>query len=180
MIHMYQKNNKPIAKTIVTESITTALLQLMKTKPFSKIQIQEIVNKAGVSRVSYYRHFDDKEDILSKYMYIETEGFHNSHYGEEENIYLIHLFEHIKSYHEIFVLLYENNLSYIFSEHIYRWLGPDENEKDDTVAYFKSAYAYAVFGYIDEWIKRGMNGEPKELGAQLVSYLQERNINFKR
>lgn len=52
------------ANLIVRESIETALLQLMDKKPFGEITISEIVKKAGVSRVSYYRNYYFKEDVL--------------------------------------------------------------------------------------------------------------------
>lgn len=52
------------ANLIVRESIETALIQLMGRKPFGEITVSEIVEKAGVSRVSYYRNYYYKEDVL--------------------------------------------------------------------------------------------------------------------
>ena len=49
---------------IVKESITQALLILMESKDFQKITITEIVNKAGVARMSFYRNYDSKEDVI--------------------------------------------------------------------------------------------------------------------
>ncbi len=51
----------------VTGAITNALLELMKTEDYSKISITDIVAKAGLSRVTYYRHFSSKEDVLIRY-----------------------------------------------------------------------------------------------------------------
>ncbi|MDR1136161.1 MAG: TetR family transcriptional regulator [Clostridiales Family XIII bacterium] len=44
--------------------ITEAFYLLMKKKPFHDIRIKEIAEKAGVSRRTFYRHFERKEDIL--------------------------------------------------------------------------------------------------------------------
>lgn len=41
-----------------------ALYELMKTKPYSAITIKEIADKAGVSRLTFYRNFQSKENIL--------------------------------------------------------------------------------------------------------------------
>ena len=41
-----------------------ALLQLMKTKDFSEITIKDITERAGVSRLTFYRNYDNKEHIL--------------------------------------------------------------------------------------------------------------------
>ena len=62
---MARKNE---AHEIVVESITDALLILMKEKPLSEINVSELCNKAGVSRVSFYRNFTSLEDILIKYL----------------------------------------------------------------------------------------------------------------
>ncbi len=49
---------------IVRESITQALLLLMQTQPFAQINITQLVERAGVSRVSFYRNFHSVEDII--------------------------------------------------------------------------------------------------------------------
>ncbi|MFV0393506.1 MAG: TetR/AcrR family transcriptional regulator, partial [Coprobacillaceae bacterium] len=52
---------------IVKDSLTESLLLLMETKEYSQISITDIAKKAGVSRMAYYRNFDNKEDILEYY-----------------------------------------------------------------------------------------------------------------
>lgn len=47
--------------------IVQSLLYLMRKKSFHDIKITEICKKAGVSRLSYYRNFDSKEDIVLYY-----------------------------------------------------------------------------------------------------------------
>ncbi|MCP1224932.1 TetR/AcrR family transcriptional regulator [Sebaldella sp. S0638] len=47
--------------------IVQSLLYLMRKKSFHEIKITEICNKAGVSRLSYYRNFESKEDIVLYY-----------------------------------------------------------------------------------------------------------------
>ena len=49
----------------VKNSIVSALIDLMREKNFEAISVSEITARAGVSRVSYYRNFDSKEDILT-------------------------------------------------------------------------------------------------------------------
>lgn len=55
--------------------IIEALFLLMKSKPFQEITITEITEKAGVSRLTYYRNFSSKEDIILKYYDIMFEEF---------------------------------------------------------------------------------------------------------
>ena len=53
---------------ITKESIFTALMILMKKKNFKEISITEITNKAGVSRMAFYRNYNIKEDIITTYI----------------------------------------------------------------------------------------------------------------
>lgn len=45
-----------------------ALIQLMHEKPFAKIQITEIADRAEVSRPAFYLHFRSKEELLLSQM----------------------------------------------------------------------------------------------------------------
>ena len=57
------KTENPLLK----ECLFTALILLMDQKDFKDIKISEITQKAGVSRMTYYRTYDSKEDILIQY-----------------------------------------------------------------------------------------------------------------
>lgn len=46
------------------EMIKNALFKLMKTKGFDEISMSEIAFEAGLVRMTLYRHFKDKEQIL--------------------------------------------------------------------------------------------------------------------
>lgn len=47
--------------------LTTALLQLLATKDFNTITVTQVVRRAGVSRMAFYRNFDTLEDLLTAY-----------------------------------------------------------------------------------------------------------------
>lgn len=49
---------------LVVDSLYKALIQLMNKKPYKEITISEIVKRAGVSRMAYYRNYNSKNDIL--------------------------------------------------------------------------------------------------------------------
>jgi AcrR family transcriptional regulator len=49
------------------EWITLALLELLKTKKLSKLAISEVVKKAGVSRMAFYRNYESLEQVLEEY-----------------------------------------------------------------------------------------------------------------
>jgi AcrR family transcriptional regulator len=54
--------------TLAKESIFTALMILMEKKDLSDISITEVTKKAGVSRMSFYRHYAILEDVITDYL----------------------------------------------------------------------------------------------------------------
>ena len=56
-------------KEFTKNCIMDALIQLMHTKDYNDITITDITKRAGVSRMSYYRNYKSKDDILLDYMY---------------------------------------------------------------------------------------------------------------
>ena len=45
-----------------------ALMQLIQEKKFEKISIGELCDRAGVSRMTYYRSYNNKEDIFLQHL----------------------------------------------------------------------------------------------------------------
>lgn len=47
--------------------LTTALLQLLETHDLNTISVTQVVKRAGVSRMAFYRNFETLDDLLSAY-----------------------------------------------------------------------------------------------------------------
>lgn len=60
----------------VKKNITNVLLHLMHRHSFSDISITEIIQTAGVARVSFYRNYTSKEDVLITLIEDILEKFH--------------------------------------------------------------------------------------------------------
>ncbi len=45
--------------------LNEALLALMETTHFAKITVQDICRRAGINRVTFYKHYQDKYDLLA-------------------------------------------------------------------------------------------------------------------
>jgi AcrR family transcriptional regulator len=41
-----------------------ALIELMREKPFAAIKVQHVLDRAGISRSTFYTHYRDKNDLL--------------------------------------------------------------------------------------------------------------------
>ena len=64
-INNLQKANIESHK-IVEESLKEALFSLLATKDINDISVTELVNKAGVSRAVFYKHYYLVKDVLKK------------------------------------------------------------------------------------------------------------------
>ena len=64
----------------VIEHINEALLGLLKEKSLNEISISEICETAGVGRMSFYRNYESKEDVIKKCNDIaKNYGYKNYH-----------------------------------------------------------------------------------------------------
>ena len=52
----------------VIRQLTDTYLLLLKEKPASEISISELCEQAGVGRASFYRNFENREDILRNFI----------------------------------------------------------------------------------------------------------------
>lgn len=152
------------SNTYVRKQITHALLKLMETQMFAEIKITDIVRVAMVGRASFYRNFASKEEVLKQYlMEILKESEIRFKNEKMENAdWVENLFSHYKYYSEVYYLLYRSNLSHLILDNIKVVYGP-KIEQDNLQAYVNSWLAYGLFGWINEWIARGMKESPKEM-----------------
>lgn len=52
-------------------TLAQSLKQLMRVRPFAKISVGDICQQCGVSRKSFYYHFQDKYDLMNWVFHIE-------------------------------------------------------------------------------------------------------------
>lgn len=49
------------------EYLSQAMFLLLERKPFEQITVKELCEKAGVSRLTFYRNFESREEIIRNY-----------------------------------------------------------------------------------------------------------------
>ena len=60
---MYQNEKVDMRVKYTREWTFEALYRLLETKKYENIKISEIINKAGISRATFYRNFSTKDDM---------------------------------------------------------------------------------------------------------------------
>ena len=176
---MKQMNNQE-KNTYVRQHILSALLELMKTQNFASISIQSLVDTAGVGRASFYRNFESKEDVLKQESVRLTAGWkaqfdreHPSLPPEQTNLWLISLLDFYKEHSEFYLALYQADLSDIVLDTLldYFNLSP---EIPNALAYLNSSIGYMLYGWVHEWMRRGMQESGTEL-ARMFAEAQKKN-----
>ncbi|RRK09679.1 TetR/AcrR family transcriptional regulator [Lactiplantibacillus garii] len=64
---MAATNHAQAIKQDSKDYLTTALLQLLKTKDLNTLTVTQVVKRAGVSRMAFYRNFETLDDVLLGY-----------------------------------------------------------------------------------------------------------------
>src|SRR5829696_4374624 len=60
-----ESNKKTDARVRRTrDALGDALIALMQEKPFDTIKVQDVLDRAQVSRSTFYAHYSDKDDLL--------------------------------------------------------------------------------------------------------------------
>ena len=157
--------NNEQKNTYVKKQITAALLDLLKEKPLSDISISELTNKAEISRVSFYRNYQNKEDILkeeSDRLIKEWGMLYESNPESAPEALFPSLFDFYRDHRDFYTTLYNAGMSSIMMETIISTIQITP-EMQNLEAYMKSFWAYGIYGWMLEWIKRGMQESGKEL-----------------
>ena len=156
-------NKKQETNAFVKECITTALLQLMNEKTLSQISVTELVERAGVARVSFYRNFSSKENVIEQHLInlIKKWGKTFEEAGDP-SVFSKTLIEHFFAHKDFYLLLYKQNLSFMIYENI-RGACLLDLAENNFEKYTKSMFAGAIFGWLDEWARQGMIETPDEI-----------------
>ena len=157
-------NNKQ-KNTYVKKQITATLIDLLKKKSLSEISISELTDKAGIGRVSFYRNYQSKEDILkeeSNRLIKEWGNLYESNPESAPETLFPSLFDFYREHREFYTTLYNAGMSSIMMETIVGTIQITPDMKN-LEAYIKSFWAYGIYGWLLEWIKRGMPESGKEL-----------------
>ena len=154
---MSRKNS---AHDAVMESIYEAVFQLMEQKRINEITVSELCQRAGVSRISFYRNFDYISDVPFRYLSEQLEEWwiesnqEKNQFTPSSNFWNL-LFKQLKKNERVIKLLYRSNASFIMKDIIFKSCGP-QLAKNDNEAFVRAILAGSIYGYTEEWIKRGM------------------------
>lgn len=161
-------NNKE-KNNYVRKQILCTLLDMMSEQDFDSIPVSALTERAGVGRASFYRNFTSKEDVLRQKADQLMQEWAKE-WGQltpgNPNDFSVSLLNFYKQHSEFYLLLYKAGLSEVILDTILK-SAEITPELPNAVAYLKSAMAYMVYGWVIEWIHRGMQESGTELAEMM-------------
>lgn len=161
----------------VKKQITAALLELLKEKPITDISISELAQRAQIGRVSFYRNYQTKEDILkeeSDRLIKEWGRLYETNPEFSPETLFPSLFDFYREHKEFYTILYQAGMASVMLETILDTI-QITGEMANLEAYMKSFWAYGIYGWMIEWVKRGM----PESGSGLIALFKQANPSYR-
>lgn len=177
--YLRQKDPFRLKRKMETHSkdyIIDAFFSLLREHDYYAIDVTKISKKAGVSRATFYRIFQSKEDIIKAYFERSELEFLNIHapmnpYSDpKEFIYLC--FEKLGKEKENLLALYSQGLIHYLSEAINAGIEKDFAEHkrgDKATAYL---YAGAVYNLEVYYLANGASDTPENLTQEFLRFLR--------
>lgn len=159
----------------VKTSITKALLKLMHEKSFSDISISELIRTAGVARVSFYRNYDSKEDVLHTLVDDVLEKFRHTVTGQGKDYYtyqnVYRSFAYFKEYGDFVLDLYQFGYGSVILEKLNRFheqiAGPLPDKPVDRYPLYM--YIGALYNTAILWLQNGAREETEDIAGMFCA-----------
>lgn len=161
------------------EAIKAAMIELMSEKDFDGITIQDIADRANVSRGTVYLHYTDKFDLVTKLISAHMRELYilNKSTAESDHVHRTFLWvKYFEQNYMFFSTMLSSKCSYFLHSQFMDLLATltkyDLNVTDlksrgineDIMIHFIGS---AIAGLIEWWISQGMPVSPQVLAEQL-------------
>lgn len=155
------------------ECIVSAILQLIKEKPLSSISVSELCNKAGVSRMTFYRNYGSIEEIFVKQLNELFDEYKSDDSIQEINgIYcdeshLSHYFKYIYTHREFLDGLVQCGFDVIFLSMLTQYILEKWSPKYDK--YTLISFAGSLYNMFHVWSENRYSEENEDMIKTLVN-----------
>ena len=157
--------------------IQLAFYQLLLKKEFDNISIKEICDKAGVSRMSFYRYYSTKEDIFIVFCDETFDNFFQkiSHTPNLTTYDMILMFfEGIREYHREIDILKKSQRETILLvqfEQYASYVASKMNLKEKLTPFEIPFFAGGLFNVVIRWSNRNYIDTPEEMTKAMLKYI---------
>lgn len=162
-----------------------ALKTILERKPLSKVTITDITDECGLTRMTFYYHFQDIYDLIEWICVTEAEQalsgkISTMHWHEG----LYNIFKLVLSNRHFTYNVYHSVSREHLEKYIYRLtedifvkvvdeVSREHEISSETKAFIADFYKYAFVGIIFNWIDSNMKEDPKKITDRLVILIGE-------
>lgn len=166
-----EKDMKNQANLLVKECLVTALIRLVREKPLSSITVSELAKRAGVSRMSFYRNYNSKEDIFVDHLWDILDEYKKEAIRDQNHFYdlenLRQCFFYFEKHREFLESLFLSGMSHLLlkslSEYMTEtWLKAENGKKR---FYILQAFAGSLYNTFVAWAINGYQETTDELAS---------------
>ena len=158
---------------LTKKALVEAFGRLLAKKPFSKITVSDITEECGVSRMTFYYHFNDIYDLLEWSLETSFEKAMQGHYtyktwrkgflnvfnfALERKAIILNLFPQIEQNN---MKKYLHLLAYKFALSVIEEIAPNTNVKESDKNFIADTFAHTAIGVLISWVNNGMKEDPR-------------------
>lgn len=183
---MFEKERVDMRIKYTREWTFEALGKLLEVKSFHDIKISEIIQKAGISRATFYRNFNNKEDIVSYKVkmffddfYEDIVVFFQHNEPKDERYFIQAFFKRINEEEKLVDTVIKTNLEYLMvdgikeiivnhAELFYSLVKSNKVTKE----YAMEIVASGAWTLLSKWHKKGKKESPNKLAKIFMSTIR--------
>jgi len=169
-----------IHKQSIEETLAESLKELLKSTPFKKITVKDIVDNCEVTRTTFYRHFKDKYELMNWIYFHKIQGFldQNPQISKwKDLLYLVTAF--LYENQTFFASIVSFNEQNSFREFLYGYgsdyciaqirnsLHSEAVPKEEAVAV--KIYIDGTIRVLFDWLEAGCPEAPEELARMMCN-----------
>lgn len=156
------------------EWLCGALLELLEEKPYAKITVKEICEKADLSRQTFYQMFDSKNEVIEYFFLTLFEDF-SKECSNFQHISMTELtcqfFQFFYEQRKFIQIMLENHLAHIIEEQFEVYLSQMEffqilNAREPLPDYSLAYTAGALTMLLTHWFRTGFSVPVEKVALQ--------------
>lgn len=183
-------NNNDLRVKKTQRALMDSFLELLKTKNFSQITVQDLYDRAVVRRSTFYRHYSDKYDLLNQVLANFFNSLHESHLDNLlvkepktyfENIVretLYFLIENRDTIQSVFTIAYYDEITRIVYNQLYKGVERQVNfdirhgiRFNIDLEVYMEFMAGGILRIIYAWLKEGQKRSVEDLTREVVKII---------
>lgn len=168
-----------MSKLTTKKAIALALKEVMKTKPLSKITVNDIAEECSINRQTFYYHFQDIQDLVEWICLTEAdEAIEDNKNYETWQEGFSAVFDTLKKEKSFVMNIYRSASREVIQNYLYSLVYPllyavAEEEsaglsvRDDDKEFVAHFYKYAFVGIVLDWIAHDMEANPGNIVGEV-------------